>query len=502
MDKKDGQCERCETLRGPIDPKNVPRWLMEYCHRIIGTADGVEVRGDKGAIRIYKSASHARAHQDCEPSSPVRSPDQRPSAHVEAPIVASTEQPSHDQRCGFRILTREAAYEPSPGIRKRVKIGSDREGAEGGDKRAGTQATARRDSGETLPQSQLSRSQGQEEIRKWLEHRLDDSTSIPLLKQMWTTAGAVGGWEALEEWRNAISSWRSRKSLQPTRSLTVSTEDGRTTEKGLELATRKPHLAKVQPEIQAFCQVYDRLDESEMDETVKAVYHRLYLATLHQNYERALRVIEGGGARGQTKAARAKVQLFQYLHPGIAEVSEPRKMAPSKWKKFETRLKYGRRWAFLRDQLGVGIFWLIPQKILSHSFIEQTLRSIDQLEVWVELVRKRNPHAIRLGAATMKHIQGLFAQPPVSSKRRILETLEPLDLKAYLAREEDPTKIWEIVDEGVLTSADEESRPKSRHGHGGQPCDMSQGGAHQGLVTAPKPRGIPLRDFLPSNSKR
>lgn len=116
----------------------------------------------------------------------------------------------------------------------------------------------------------------------------------------------------------------------------------------------------------------------------------------------------------------------------------------------------------------------MPREILPHSFVEQTLTRMEHLEVWVELVRKRSPHAIRLGEATMTYIQGMLIRSRVPSKRRILETLDPADLEAYLTGEQDPTEIWDAVDEGVLTSADEASRPASREGYNGRQISYSQ----------------------------
>ena len=562
-------CGVCAALYGS-DPKQTPYEMVEYCHRILGTSDAMEIADRENLLTLYISPNRARARLDCRTEI---GRDQRREPNAEVQVIPSVEIPPPVPESGRDMA--EATRKPSPPKGKRVRTVSDSDvetlvdgsddgqGTEGGDEkekspgappspkkprygsgdrfgtatnnnrrkerlrnlkkaarrrlqaksqavvRGGTERTtddrrrqssppcrsseiraliemeeqtegmARPDRDDISTQSSPPRSEGEEqETRGWFERRLDEQpepTSSTLRRDMWKKAGAVGGPQALEEWQNAIGYWRNAAYLEPTRGLIAPTEDQVASKKGgKELAIRKPHLAKVHPDIQAFCQVYERLDENDMDDIVRTINYRSYSATLHQRYERATPIVDKTETSGQTKATTAKVQLFKHLYPGLAEATEPQKVAPAKWKKLTRRLNFAKRWAFLRDQLGVGIFWVMPRELLPHTFVEQTLRRWNQLEVWVELVRKRSPYAIRLGETTMNQIQGMNARSRVPSKRRILETLDPVRLQTYLATEEDPTKIWDVVDEGVVTSADETSRAPSRDGWGQQPTSFSQ----------------------------
>ena len=393
---------------------------------------------------MYVSFNRSRAQRDCGENIPVRP------------------EPDDDRRSVDRLseVSRPNVESSQPDLElslgKRKKIGTIDDGeieipaTKPNEDRSPT--TARPETDETSTPPSRPRWEKTDEIREWLERRLDASrgpTSPDLREQMWNKAGAVGGPQAFEEWQNAIDHWRQTQSIhRPIPEIIRWTPDPMGT---LEWTIRRPQLAQVHPDIQAFCQVYERLDESEMDDTIHAVKYRVCSATLYQTYERATVFLEQNPPVGQTKASAAKLQLFRCLYPARAEGMEPRKIISAKWTRLTTRLSYAKRWAFIRDRLGVGIFWVMPRGILSHSFVEQTLRRWNHLEVWIELVQKRNPHAIRLGEATMNQIQGMLIRPYLFSKRRILDTLTPLELAAYLAREKDPTTLWDTIDEKTLT---------------------------------------------------
>jgi hypothetical protein len=101
------------------------------------------------------------------------------------------------------------------------------------------------------------------------------------------------------------------------------------------------------------------------------------------------------------------------------------------WGKFKKHLAKAKRWLRVQDELGSGVFALIPSHVISHTWIERTL-SEERLGIWLQLVTQFYPHAVRFGSFIESYIEdGLHGRPAPASQLPI-ELLEEDEVEGGL----------------------------------------------------------------------
>lgn len=271
---------------------------------------------------------------------------------------------------------------------------------------------------------------------------------------------AVGGPTAMEEWQDLFRYWRNTNSIRTT--LEIIDPTGKTDSRAYQgLIARQTHLQGTHVNIRDFYRAWHRLDELRVDTTSKAIIYRIQCAALDDAYHRAFAQIKGKAIRGVTQTAQAKLTLFRMVYPQYWEIPKPKDGSITKtaWRNFNHRLEYAKRWAFLKQELGPGIFMIIPSSIVPHTFVEQTLK-YRQLKVWVKLIATVNPGALPMGTAVCQTLEKIQRRQKLSSKRLRLEKVPTADLKGY----PNLVSLWEDAPEGMEISADETSRVPSREG--------------------------------------
>lgn len=231
---------------------------------------------------------------------------------------------------------------------------------------------------------------------------------------------AVGGAQALENWRLVLERWRHSGRLSYAHS-TVSMFSPSSSAQDEDVI------------VAGFSGAFLETTGVETVGVVQDILYRQLLACLYEWYRTAeayLLVESSGSSRGSGRngAARVKAQLFDATFPGFKAKRERDDPAyKKKWKHFTRHLDKGQRWWMVRAELGLGMLALIPSSIVSHSWVERL--PADQFRTWLELVQHQNPSVVELGMAIKETLNDALEgrDPPVD--RLVLEEMEEEELK-------------------------------------------------------------------------
>jgi len=266
---------------------------------------------------------------------------------------------------------------------------------------------------------------------------------------MLDTAMAVASPEALHEWQTICEKYRA---TQPADLIELSSEAPLYTSTAV-------HVRDKRPKIQHFYFAFQAVNHGIANEYIAAIHHRLSLADLHDAYVAASEDVNhhSGELRGVVFRSSTKIELFGVLYPKWVEVRRPQhdKLTRAAFKRFSHTLTSGHRWSCVRQRLGRAALGLMPQKRISHTFIEQTLK-IGQLHLWLDLVERCNPHYREIMEPFMAKLMDTIPThtAPVTRLSRKRLKLERMSL-TEIRDEPDWSGLFDDADELVQTSGDE-----------------------------------------------
>lgn len=224
-------------------------------------------------------------------------------------------------------------------------------------------------------------------------------------------AGAVGGCDALENWRCLLGYWRRSGALGPSQGPS----DG--------APSQPPAVGAgaLEAALRGFRQAYVAAEKEDATGILQEMMYRHRLASLHLAHRAAegVLVAEGPGDRGVGvgDASVVKRRLFEQLHPDVDGACWERN-----WGRFNKRLAQGRRWWDVRDRLGVGIFALIPASAVPHSWVERL--TADHFSAWVNLIRKYGADVVRLAGMMDDAVLGALEGRPAPTQRTWIELMD------------------------------------------------------------------------------
>jgi hypothetical protein len=257
-------------------------------------------------------------------------------------------------------------------------------------------------------------------------------------------AAAIGSWDAIRGVKTLFAQWRVTGALDVNR---LSSLDKRN-------HTQSPYQdfdSCIKGLEGAFLNVF----HIERAGVVTDLLHRHFYAHLGAIYQQADALAEdmpshlrGPGIGRQTRIMKA---LWARMHtlpafaalPSTASSQSGKQLSsiqasqslvePSArdWGKFKKHLAKAKRWLRVQDELGAGVFALIPSHVISHTWIERTL-SEERLGIWLQLVARFYPHAVRFGSFIESYIEdGLHGRPAPASQLPI-ELLEEEEVEGGL----------------------------------------------------------------------
>lgn len=239
-------------------------------------------------------------------------------------------------------------------------------------------------------------------------------------------AKAIGNATAVAAWQAIVKHWRTHGTLA-TINLYAQTPTSS------QAPAAPPHLTQEPPEVQALYQVFQTINQSDVDGALHLMLHRRYYADLFQHYQDAEAVIGADPnptdrPKGVTNAAVVKLRLFRSLYPEYTGERPPQdKHHRRNWDGFHKKLEKGRRWLYLRQQTNAGVLALIPD-VVSNSWIEKSL-PYDVFCTWVQLIQYCNQPAVALGELMLTALQQALSGHAIPQKRIRLEIAEAAELK-------------------------------------------------------------------------
>ena len=190
-------------------------------------------------------------------------------------------------------------------------------------------------------------------------------------------ARAIAGRESSEDWQMFMVNWRQTTSAD---------------------TTYPGHLEGQPQPVLDFCRVYQQLQTSEVADSFTAIRHRIYLLRLWQHYEAIGELdLRSTSTPGQTSRSVQKRHLFHLLHPRFEDLLSPRTSTTSQsaWTAFTHRLGYASRWHAIRQALGLGVLGLIPNRVVSNTWVQEL--KVRDLELWIRVIQHFNPACIASG---------------------------------------------------------------------------------------------------------
>jgi hypothetical protein len=159
------------------------------------------------------------------------------------------------------------------------------------------------------------------------------------------------------------------------------------------------HLANLPSVVVNFCHTYRSLERINVAENFKAITHRCRMVDFWKMYIKAESVSIDREPRlesGQTKQAQRIRFLFDLLYQSYQGIKDVQTNPISKhdWVAFTNQLKWANRWYDIREEFGYGIPGLIPERIVSKTFIQRGLQG-PTFELWIRAVKHFNPGCTR-----------------------------------------------------------------------------------------------------------
>lgn len=150
----------------------------------------------------------------------------------------------------------------------------------------------------------------------------------------------------------------------------------------------------------------------------------------------------------------AKKRLFTFTHPQYLGIGDPDKNPATRkeYKEFNLSIHKGQRWSLLSKELGPGVLALIPDSLITQTWLHQTLRN-DHFAIWIRLIKRFNPNCITLGQRMQPRVEAASAAKKIPTKRLRLDIVSRAEISAI----EDMSTLFDELDEGQITSDNEAS---------------------------------------------
>lgn len=313
---------------------------------------------------------------------------------------------------------------------------------------------------------------------------------IALATRIVKVAFQVGGRVAIEDWKGLMRQWRVDQTLnQPSPGTVVPYRSGDGHVDGLQEAMRsvrfslnQGNLAMIRRRV-AFAQQVNEYDAA--------------LA----NWPKHIKMREEVSVpNGHGKPSQAKRVLFCKAQ-GIAEEVNPHLgQHKALWVSFEKELTYGRKWAYIRDNLGFGILGLLPSDT-APTFYERLTN--DELELFVYVIGKFNPRAVEAGEVVSQMVREALTGGVVPAGRLALEDFNLTDSDAiedpvYLFSEQrgsdalsnEPGRILEMDVDAMMRQISSNFTGRNQFQTGGSGWNTNAQGMYEPMYQGNVPEGI------------
>ena len=307
----------------------------------------------------------------------------------------------------------------------------------------------------------------EEELRRRRPSKAVKPTPRGRRQDMLNAALAFGNLEVMEEWQQVYLTARrigSSRLADNTRQIAEAI-DGGPEEGGGQLVVRQPmEGSDRRAEWYHLSHAWQELEQGRAEGIVAAVRYRMSMARLAEVHARAVETLEATGARGTVACSEPKVRLFHWVFEQWKYIPKPGTDPLSKkdWNRFDHALKGGRRWLAIMNALGRSVLTLIPKAQVPDSFVERGMRQYE-FEAWLALIPRCRPGLVELAAVVGPRLTRFFHRRKVTAKRLRLELAPMSALKAHF---KDARRLWDVVDEGTLTSTDEDEQAPCGNGNG------------------------------------
>jgi len=253
---------------------------------------------------------------------------------------------------------------------------------------------------------------------------------------MITQSLALGGRDALENFRQACSYWRKDYTSKASQGVAV-------------VSTSE----KLHPALQRFSRAYHDAKSTTLRRAALDVLHRMNLAHLYGVYLETLQELTGRsldtGARARDVFAAdacdvAKNQMFWACYPKF--LGRPRSSATGYDQKFRTMLTHAEKWHTLRETFSWGILALIPQG--TNTWYEKL--PLVNFPIFSLLIRAINPDVVIMGEMISGRVFSLWRGDAPPEQLLYLEHLKTID---EIPSGTNPLQLLEEVNVGYTIRA-------------------------------------------------
>jgi hypothetical protein len=254
---------------------------------------------------------------------------------------------------------------------------------------------------------------------------------------------ALGGRDALENFRQACSCWRKDYASQTSQGLAA-----------------VPGSDKWHPALNRFSLAYHNAKDNTIRRAALDVLHRINLAYLYDVYLETLEELSSyslqekvsrpnGSSRAQDvfdEDARdaAKNQMFWACYPD--HKGKPRTSATGPDRTFRTMLTHAEKWHAFRDEFSIGMLALVPQG--ANTWYEKL--PLKELPVYFLLLRSVNAAAVSMGETISARVFSSWRGDAPPERLLRLEHLENVDEIPFKT---NPLRLLEEVNVGCTTGS-------------------------------------------------
>jgi hypothetical protein len=279
-------------------------------------------------------------------------------------------------------------------------------------------------------------------------HQIEIATSIQVSHKHRTAmidqSLALGGRDALEDFRQACSYWREEYVMNASQGGLAAAIRGDTRHPALDRFARAYHTAK----------------NTTLRRAALNILHRINLAHLYSVYLEALEALSHFAlqpkASGSAVSCRArnifdedacdiaKDQMFWACYPDHR--GKPRSSVAGLDRTFRAMLTHAEKWHTLQEEFSIGLLALVPPG--GNTWFEKL--PLKDLPVYFYLVRTVNPTAISMGEMISDRVSSSWkgeATPALLLRLEHLETIDEIPFRA------NPLKLLEEVNVGCMGRA-------------------------------------------------
>lgn len=274
-------------------------------------------------------------------------------------------------------------------------------------------------------------------------------SGICLEETMRTAAAAMGSIQCVYDWSRILRDWRARHALWaqnfgdttsipsdvPVQEKEIcsaqifDTHSGQWQRSAVGHDIRQPGMS----EKLNFKTLFLEIQGVKEKGTVPDMRYRWIMAAINAEYLALMASTKRSGMLlrngRQCPATMAQEQLFAAVYDVDYTGRVTSTTAPSLWRRFRARLYRADRWGHLSRRFGMGVLALLPQDVVTTSFVENTMDKVS-FKRWVDMVHLCCPDLHGLAAL----VQPIFlacvearAPPPVrlrlemGNKHKLLE---------------------------------------------------------------------------------